>query len=300
MHRVLELFAALTDDELIDRVSDLAARERRATAELVAALTELERRKLYLPHGCASLFAYCTRVLHLSEHAAYNRIEAARTVSRFPIVLDRLADGSLSLSAIRLLAPVLAADNHVRLVEAASQKSKRDVELLVVGERPQPDAAAVSPAVATPLTPERFKIQFTASREFHDKLRRAQALMRHAIPDGDPAAILERGLDLLLTTVQKRRTGLTERPRAARTSKARSRHIPAAVKREVWRRDNGRCAFVGTHGRCAERAFLEFHHVIPFVDGGAATTANIELRCRAHNAYEAGRICNSMFDGAGS
>jgi len=66
-----------------------------------------------------------------------------------------------------------------------------------------------------------------------------------------------------------------------------SRHIPAAVKREVWKRDSGRCAFVGTLGRCTEEAFLEFHHVIPFAEGGAATTTNIELRCRAHNAYEA-------------
>ena len=66
-----------------------------------------------------------------------------------------------------------------------------------------------------------------------------------------------------------------------------SRHIPAGVKREVWRRDEGRCAFVGARGRCAERGFLEFHHVVPFAAGGAADATNIELRCRAHNVYEA-------------
>ena len=158
-----------------------------------------------------------------------------------------------------------------------------------------PPAAQARPDVATPLSPERFKIQFTASREFHDKLRRAQALMRHAIPNGDPAIILGRGLDLLLAHVQKWRAGLTQRPREPRTSKARSRHIPAAVKREVWKRDSGRCAFAGTQGRCGEQAFLEFHHVMPFVDGGAATTATIELRCRAHNAYEADKIFQPMF-----
>jgi hypothetical protein len=55
----------------------------------------------------------------------------------------------------------------------------------------------------------------------------------------------------------------------------------------VWQRDDSRCAFVGTEGRCAERGFLEFHHVVPFAEGGAATADNIQLRCRAHNAYEA-------------
>ena len=59
------------------------------------------------------------------------------------------------------------------------------------------------------------------------------------------------------------------------------------MKREVWRRDDGRCAFVGTRGRCTERGFLEFHHVIPFAAGGVADAINIELRCRAHNIYEA-------------
>ena len=32
---------------------------------------------------------------------------------------------------------------------------------------------------------------------------------------------------------------------------------------------------------------LEYHHRHPFAAGGKATVENIELRCRAHNAYEA-------------
>jgi hypothetical protein len=59
------------------------------------ALGELDARRLYLGEGCSSLFAYCTQVLHLSEHAAYGRIEAARAARQWPIVLDLLADGSL-------------------------------------------------------------------------------------------------------------------------------------------------------------------------------------------------------------
>jgi hypothetical protein len=44
--------------------------------------------------------------------------------------------------------------------------------------------------------------------------------------------------------------------------------------------------FVGPCGRCTEQGFLEFHHVVPFAAGGAATVENIQLRCRAHNQYE--------------
>jgi len=44
---------------------------------------------------------------------------------------------------------------------------------------------------------------------------------------------------------------------------------------------------VGQNGqRCAERTFLEFHHIVPYALGGLATVENISLRCRRHNQYE--------------
>ncbi len=77
------------------------------------------------------------------------------------------------------------------------------------------------------------------------------------------------------------------RPGAERPTDPRSRHIPARVKRAVWERDAGRCAFVGCNGaRCGERSFLEFHHVDAYALGGEASVDGISLRCRAHNTYE--------------
>jgi 5-methylcytosine-specific restriction endonuclease McrA len=126
----------------------------------------------------------------------------------------------------------------------------------------------------------------TVSRETHDKLRRVQDLLRHSIPNGDPAAIFDRALTLLLADLERSKVAATSHPRKASSATSRSRHVPATVKREVWKRDAGRCAFVGTEGRCQERGFLEYHHVVPYADGGATTVDNLELRCRAHNAYE--------------
>src|SRR4051794_38617 len=96
--------AKLSNAELLDAVQQLAARERHATAQLLASLAELDTRRLYLGQGFPSLFAYCTRHLHMSEHAAYNRIEVARAARKFPMILDRLADGVLTLATARLLA----------------------------------------------------------------------------------------------------------------------------------------------------------------------------------------------------
>ena len=67
-----------------------------------------------------------------------------------------------------------------------------------------------------------------------------------------------------------------------------SRHIPAAVARQVYVRDAGRCSFISKDGRrCNCRVFLEIDHVLPFAAGGAAAVENLRLRCRAHNDWHA-------------
>ncbi len=166
-----------------------------------------------------------------------------------------------------------------------------------------PWAAPRRTADVTPLSPDRYKIQVTIGGATLEKLRRAKDLLRHAIPSGDEAAILDRALTALLAALAQRKFAATESPRPSAGTAPGSRHIPAEVKRAVWRRDLGRCAFLGTNGRrCTERGFLEFHHVRPYASGGLGTVKNIELRCRNHNDYEA-RVyfgpARSRADGAG-
>jgi hypothetical protein len=143
------------------------------------------------------------------------------------------------------------------------------------------------PTDVRPLAPERYKIQFTVGRDTYKKLCRAQDLLRHRFPDGDPAAIFDRAITLLVSQVEQKKIAATDRPRSSRILKVVSRHIPAAVKRTVWQRDGGRCAFEGSNGRCTETGFLEFHHVVPYAAGGEISASNIELRCRVHNQHEA-------------
>ena len=316
----------ISDDDLLAELAKLAANERRATVRLIAALAEVDTRRLYLGQGCSSLFVYCTRVLRLSEHAAYCRIEAARAVRRFPVLLDLLESGELTLTTVCLVSPHLTNDNHATVLDQVRRRSKREVEELVATLRPRedvpstlrkvpersvpllltapvaasspietsPTAAALvptmpsaRPAVLKPLAPARYKLQLTITRKTEEKIRRARDLMRHSVPSGDLAAILDRALDLLIHDLERQKFATVNHPRLEREPKISSRNIPAAVRRRVWRRDDGRCAFVGAAGRCGETGFLEFHHVRPFAVGGVATSENIELRCRAHNQYEA-------------
>jgi len=123
-------------------------------------------------------------------------------------------------------------------------------------------------------------------------LRRAQELLRHRIPNGDLNEIFDQALDLLVRDLEKKKFAATDRPRrdGPATSVA-SRHIPAAVKRAVWQRDQGRCTFVSHNGaHCCERGELEFDHIRPHADGGDASVGNVRLLCRRHNQYESQRF----------
>jgi hypothetical protein len=144
-------------------------------------------------------------------------------------------------------------------------------------------------SLATPLSPRRYKLQVTIGQEARDKLSELQDLLSHQIPDGDPASVVERALDALLTETKKKRAAITDKPRATRKkSSKRGRGIPAQVRREVFERDEGRCAFTDSEGRrCSSRWQVEFHHRVAYARGGTHDVENIELRCRAHNQYEA-------------
>lgn len=275
----------LADDQLIAAVKTLAEHEQHATVRLVTALAEMERRHLYRGQGYSSLYEYCVNVLNLSEDAAYTRAHVARMGVRYPVALEELATGAVSLTALRLLEPSLTAENHRELIAAIRHRSKRDVERFIA--RMSPESEIDPPARVTPIGADRYRIQFTASQELHDKLFHAQDLLRHAIPSGDLAAVLERAVDELLAKVERAGTVAASHGGSTRPTRAGSRVVPREVRRAVWRRDEGRCTFVGREGRCTATAFLELHHIVPFAEGGKSTVENLTVRCQSHNAYEA-------------
>src|SRR5438876_5443452 len=126
-----QFLSRLSNDELIAEIPRIVGRERACTATLIAHLAEFESRDLHLALGYSSLFAYCQEALHYSEEESYLRMSAARLARRFPLVVPKLSDGSVSLSTLRLLAPHLQPANSEELLAAASGKSKRDVQELL-------------------------------------------------------------------------------------------------------------------------------------------------------------------------
>jgi 5-methylcytosine-specific restriction endonuclease McrA len=137
----------------------------------------------------------------------------------------------------------------------------------------------------------------TLDRSTQNLLEYAQALLGHTVPSGDVGVVLDRALSALIEKLERRKFASTSKSRSSRRKpKAGSRHIPAAVKHTVWLRDGGRCTFVADNGhRCGSRNRLEFDHIDPVAKGGTAIDANLRLRCRTHNQFEAERVFGAEF-----
>ncbi|MBW2546587.1 MAG: hypothetical protein JRE82_05015 [Deltaproteobacteria bacterium] len=231
--------------------------------------------------------------------------------------------GELHLSGVHQLAGHLTEENHREVLRRAKHRSMREIDELIAEIAPKADVAAMIRALpeqradcagnttqqpaeplnkralgvparkprglTTPLSPRRYKLQVTIGQKARDELAELQDLLSHQIPDGDPAAVIERALDVLLAETKKKKGALTDKPRVGRKKGGgRKRAIPAQVRREVFRRDEGRCAFVDGEGRrCGSAWQVEFHHCVPYGRAGPHSAGNVELRCRAHNQFEA-------------
>ncbi len=338
----MDTLASLSNEQLLAQLPLLCSKERRATAEVIVYLAEVERRKLYLREACASLYSFCVERLGYSEQAALKRMRVARLYLAFPQVLEELKSGAIHLTGLFLLSGHLTGENAQSLLAEARGKTRRELELELARWFPRPDvlptvtpigvdsarpgvggnvtypgigkadaAGAVlgfaypgtgnSERQATarseargrvqPLSARSYRVEFTASAELHAKLEHAQNLLSHAVPPGALAELFERALDELIDLETKRRQGvLSEKPRKRRPLKEGSRHVPVAVAREVWDRDEYQCTFVDKQGRrCSEKRYVTVEHLDPHARGGPPSVENLCLLCAPHNQDSAQR-----------
>ena len=154
---------------------------------------------------------------------------------------------------------------------------------------------APSPApTVNPIGPSEYTLRMTVSEAFRQELEAVKQELSHKIPNGNLEDVLRECFRITLEVYAKRRRG-SNRPRKARAqhndateAEPATRHVPIAIARQVWERDGGACAFIGTSGkRCGSRHQVQLHHVEPFARRQAHTVEGIELRCSHHNQYEA-------------
>lgn len=351
----LREYKKLSNAALLDRFEVLLTQTRNHLAELIVCMGEVDSRFLFAGAGYSSMHAYCVDVFHMSDDEAYKRIRAARLSREYPAILAAITDGRLHLTAVTLLSKRFTRENIRDLIEAATYKTKLQVQMLIATRFPQDDVpttlreikaqpvlmrmtsaslenaeASASPTdvstlqqslvpepvgppaveqwialpierfpVVTPLAPSRFELRCTISQEAHDAIRAAKELLGHALPGADAAQIVEKALVELVAQLEKQKYAEVEKPREQEPealSQPTTHRVPARVRRSVRKRDGGRCTFVAEGGhRCESRMRLEFDHICPVCLDGKSTVANLRLRCRVHNQYEAIQMFGKEF-----
>jgi 5-methylcytosine-specific restriction endonuclease McrA len=305
----------MNDTELLEarsfhtRLIDLLRVEFVSLGAFLEALAEFDRRKLFRDLGHADLFAYLHKGMKLSRAAAHHRRAAAWLVQRFPEVLEPIREGKLCFTTASVLASVATEENLAAVLPRFYGLSKQEALELAAELKPRtsvPTRTVVTPVetvrpvdpaaevnqtvpeirpgelwahrtgvertelartVVEPMTATSSRMHVTVSREFLALLKKAKAGDSHRNPGASDEEVLTAALHLLIEKQAKRKAC-----------------VPAKVKREVAKRDEGKCQWkMADGGVCGATVRLEVDHVVPRGRGGPSTVENCRILCKPHN-----------------
>ena len=296
----------LSNEALVQELEESIAQDGPHTARQVALIGEVERRRLYAPAGYPSMYRYCVGKLHLSEDAAYKRIQVARVARRYPAVLAvlaALAEGRVHLTGLNLLAAHIKALEPAmvdELLAAATHKTKKDIEQLLAERFPKPDLPAqvhaIPPAPQPGPTSEPVVevalpqlVANTASELAPAQVGDPVTPSHVECPRPDyasiaPLAPLRYGVEF---TLDQAGHDLLQQ-------------VQDLLGHEVPRGDLAEVIVRALKAYAAllekkKHAATENDHILEYARGGEATFGNIRLRCRAHNRLGAERTYGAGF-----
>ncbi len=304
-------------DEIHGRAIEISIRYKRAEADLVDVIQQVEDHRVFLKRGHASLFSYVVGELGISESMAYSLITVARKARQVPELKARLQSGEMTLSNARRVAAVLTPQNQDEWIAKATELSGRQLEREIVKLRPQ----EATPECASYVSSGRVKLEVGLSEEEMIRLRRVQDLecqaqrravsleeviavlnseylrrhdpvekaKRHRVRHPSPAGATAESVSTNQNkqTDQKNQTEPVESLVALREVKSQKRiPVPAAIRHQVNLRDQRRCAHIQPDGiRCNQARWIEIHHKIPVSQGGLNTVDNLITLCSTHHKF---------------
>jgi len=301
------------------RHAELLCTERGALADLLLSLAEFDRLAMYRELGFASLFNYLHRELRLSRGSAHYRLVATRLVVRFPEIVEPIRDGRLCLTTVVVLARVLPDENRAEVLPRFFGLSRQEAGQVAVEVRPAevvprrtvvtgvqvsvpvalpgrsraenmngdsrstvelgrveraPTHPAPTRTLVEPLTSRETRIHVTVTPGFLALLKKARVGESHRNPGATDEQVLTAALEALIEKQEKRRAS-----------------VPPKVKREVRKRDGGKCTWpLADGGTCDSTVRTEIDHVVPRGRGGPSTVDNCRVLCDVHNREAARQI----------
>ena len=134
-----------------------------------------------------------------------------------------------------------------------------------------------------------FEIRFAADEELMELIRWMKSHLSHKFPRG---ASFQDIFKYALKYLKSREDPAIRKRNRNSSPRTDSRYIPKSVKQQVWKKYDGKCAFVGANNkRCNSEYYLQFdHYPIPYARGGPSTVDNLRLLCAKHNRHTAEKV----------
>jgi hypothetical protein len=309
--------------EIDRRLRAIAAKRVGLDLEEARWLLVARREGLHRHLGFARIEEYMERVLGYGPHAAAERLRVAEALEGLPAMRDAFEGGELAYSAVRELSRVVVPKTEIAWLDAARGRTLREIEPMVAGRKKGdlPDTPVapgatrhvvrfeVSGETLALLRDARIAIADATGEQLdHDAL--LAALCRSVLDGGEGAEprrarnqialticeVCQRGwqdgggsaIDVEPKVIERARCDAQHVGRVGAAEPARAtQDISPSVRRQVWRRDHGRCVVPG----CRSARFLDVHHVEWRAEGGDHSPDNLCLLCFAHHqAVHEGRL----------
>jgi 5-methylcytosine-specific restriction endonuclease McrA len=278
--------------EIHQKAVQAAQRFKKAEADLISVLQEIESSKTFFKLGYTSLFQYVVQSLQLSESVASNFITVSRKAKEFSALQAAIDEGKITVSKARKVTAVLTPENQKEWVDKAVELPQKKLEEQVAIVAPETKALNGVKPIAENLS----QLKVGISKELEEKLKRVQDLesqrTRRAVKLSET---LEALVDLYLEKkdpvkkaerVLKRDADACVARHVTQVSQSDTGQIPAKTKHQVTLRDGRQCTHTENGKRCEARRWLDVHHIILRSQGGTNALENLATLCSAHHRME--------------
>lgn len=275
--------------QLHERALQCAKDFLRLESELIDVLQKIDDTKAFTYFGFTSLFQYAVGSLKLSESRAYELIAIARKSRQVPELKVAISQGTINTGQARRIVSVITPENQAEWIAMSSSLSQRELEKKIVEVKPK---EAVKDKM-TYIRPTRVQLVCGISEELMKEIERIKDLVSQS--SGKPAT-LEHTLKAMATLYLEKKDPVAKANRVLGKKKqlflrrvpgagqSGSSPIPAKVRHEVIKRDDGQCTYSDSEGkRCEQKRWIDLHHQHPVSQGGKNSVNNIAVLCRLHH-----------------
>jgi len=269
-------------NEIIEEVKAF----HKSESKILDLLQKIDSARLYLETGYSSLFQYSVQFLKLSESQSWTFMTVARKSKEIPELKNQIDAGELSVSTARRIVPVLEKSNQAEWIEKAKTLTKSELEKEVSKISPH---AFKRKEIVRSLSENESSVRFQISDEKLKKWKRMQTLM---MSKKRKTLDLMSAIDELVEDFLSKEDPLLQKDKVTKSIPGSGqvhvakRHIPTHLRRQVLKRDQGRCQFKSPLGKlCGNENFIQIHHLEPWAYGGRHSLDNLQTLCASHHSF---------------